>query len=329
MFLPLSDSPNYSERRPWVNYGLVAANVLVYIWASTSAASPGGFDAIVREWGFVPIAGRFESYFTSMFMHAGFMHLAGNMLFLWIFGDNVEARLGHLGYLCAYLASGLAAVLLFQALAADSSIPLVGASGAIFGVTGFYFIAFPNNRVRVLVFMFLIFFYEVRARWVLGAYFVIDFANLWLDQRAGGDGSGVAYAAHVGGFAFGVALALACRRFLPALVAAERQGWRGRRHIAPPQPRPAAAVSPERLIDQGLTHARARRISLACEAFEEVLRIAPATESGGIAALQLGIIRGRVLGDFDGARSLLRHAERHLVQETHLRRARAELSEIM
>lgn len=316
MLLPLSDSPNYSTRKPWVNYGLVALNVLVFLGAHATARGAGDYQRIVWEWGFIPGAPRLETYFTSMFLHADFMHLGGNMLFLWIFGDNVEGRLGHLGYLAAYLAAGLAAVLLFQALSPGSFTPLVGASGAIFGVTGFYFLAFPNNRVRVLIFMFLILFYEVRARWVLGFFFVVDFLNMVVWHRQGADTGGVAYAAHVGGFAFGLGLAYILGRMMPPARPVERR------------PRQQPAIDPESLIQAGLAHARGRRISQAYDTFERVLEIAPSTEAAGFAALQMGIIRGRVLGDFPGARGLLEYALRYLKQPAHIQRATAEMGEI-
>ncbi|MDJ0976784.1 MAG: rhomboid family intramembrane serine protease [Planctomycetota bacterium] len=313
MLLPLSDSPNYSTQRPWVNYALVAANVLAFIWAQSAATGAGGYGEIVREWGFVPASPTITTYFTSMFMHGDFMHLAGNMLWLWIFGDNVEARLGHVGYLCFYLAAGFAAVLLFQVLSPGSLIPLVGASGAIFGVTGFYFLAFPYNSVRVLFFFFFILFYDLRARWVLGFYFVVDLFNMLIRQSGGG---GVAYAAHVGGFLFGLGMASMLLRLLPSAQPVERRRA------------PLRAPGPDALIQAGLAHARAGRVNQAYEAFETVLASSPDTEEAGFAALQMGIIRGRILGDFEGARRLLSYALDHLVQPLHVRRAQAELSEI-
>jgi hypothetical protein len=139
-----------------------------------------------------------------MFLHAGFWHLFGNMLFLWIFGDNVEARLGRVGYIVAYLVTGVVATLSFAIPASGSMVPLVGASGAISGVLGFYLIWFPRNQIRVLIIYFYIMVVHIRAIWVLLAYLVIQ--NLLLpylaDQRGGG--GGVAHAAHVGGFVAGM-----------------------------------------------------------------------------------------------------------------------------
>jgi hypothetical protein len=136
------------------------------------------------------------------------MHLFGNMLFLWIYGDNVEYRLGRLAYLLAYLATGVAATLFYTVLAPGSTLPLVGASGAISGVLGFYFLWFPRNVVRVFVFLFPIFMQviEIPARIVLGVYLVID--NLLpLIFTFGQTAGGVAHGAHIGGFVAGLAAA--------------------------------------------------------------------------------------------------------------------------
>jgi len=138
-----------------------------------------------------------------MFLHADFLHLLSNMLMLWIFGDNVEARLGRVGYLVAYLVTGVAATLSFAAAASKSMTPLVGASGAISGVLGFYLIWFPRNQVRVAIFFFFYFFFvHVRALWVLGIYLVV---NLLPFLRGGAAGGGIAYGAHLGGFFAGMA----------------------------------------------------------------------------------------------------------------------------
>ncbi|MHC5011096.1 MAG: rhomboid family intramembrane serine protease, partial [Planctomycetota bacterium] len=220
MFLPTGDAPNYSHKRPWVNWGIIALNVLVYVWAVSARSGEVAYHQWVTEWGFVPVAPRFETFFTSMFMHAGFMHLAGNMLFLWVFGDNVEGRLGHVGYLLTYLACGLAAVLLFAWLAPNSGVPLVGASGAIFGVEGFYFLTFAKNRVRVIYWFFIIGVAWIPARIMLGFSFVLNLLYM-LSPKGELAGGGVAYAAHVGGFVFGLGAALALRSLGGGAAAAE------------------------------------------------------------------------------------------------------------
>ena len=240
MFLPLSDAPN-PQRVPWMTYALIAANVAVFalfnVPLGTTGVSPAdprlaeymaairdalppdvpiaevlrsvtAYDLFVFEHGFRPAAGEAIDLFTSMFLHGGFMHLFGNMLFLWIYGDNVEYRLGRVKYLLAYLATGVAATLFYTLLAPGSTLPLVGASGAISGVLGFYFLWFPRNVVRALVFLFPILMrvFESPARIVLGMYLVVDnlLPMLFTIGQAGG---GVAHGAHIGGFLAGLAAA--------------------------------------------------------------------------------------------------------------------------
>jgi membrane associated rhomboid family serine protease len=164
------------------------------------------YDLFVFQHGFRPAAAQGIDLLTSMFLHGGFMHLFGNMLFLWIYGDNVEYRLGRVRYLLAYLATGAAATLFYTLLSPDAALPLVGASGAISGVLGFYFLWFPLNVVRVLVFLFpfLMRVFEIPARIVLGVYLVWD--NIVpLIFTAGQAGGGVAHGAHIGGFLAGLA----------------------------------------------------------------------------------------------------------------------------
>ena len=239
MILPLSDAPNPGGR-PYVTYGLIALNVLVYLLVSlplsntpADADDPafGAYLKVAREQlppgvplravlndlsayelyvfahGYKPAAPQVADLFSSLFLHGGFMHLFGNMLFLWIYGDNVEYRLGRLAYLFWYLATGVAATLIFAVFASGSSVPLVGASGAISGVLGFYFLWFRRNTVRVFVFLFPFFMNVVAipARIVLGLYLVID--NLLPFVLTGSDGGGVAHGAHIGGFVAGLAAA--------------------------------------------------------------------------------------------------------------------------
>ena len=238
MFLPLSDAPN-PQRVPWMTYAIIAANVAVfalfniplgatpvspldprlaeYMAAIRDALPPNvpiseaigqitAYDLFVFQHGFRPAAAQGIDLLTSMFLHGGFMHLFGNMLFLWIYGDNVEYRLGRVRYLLAYLATGAAATLFYTLLSPEATLPLVGASGAISGVLGFYFLWFPLNVVRVLVFLFpfLMRVFEIPARIVLGVYLVWD--NIVpLIFTAGQAGGGVAHGAHIGGFLAGLA----------------------------------------------------------------------------------------------------------------------------
>jgi membrane associated rhomboid family serine protease len=237
LLLPLSDAPNPGGR-PYVTYTLIALNVLVYAFVSlplgTERPDPGSpalrayidvvreqlppdvpirsvlnslsaYDLFVFEHGYKPAAPQITDLLFSLFLHGGFLHLFGNMLFLWIYGDNVEYRLGRVAYLLWYLATGVAATLFFALFAPSSSVPLVGASGAISGVLGFYFLWFPRNTVRMFVFLFPFFMnvVAVRARIVLGIYLVLD--NLLPLLLAGSSGGGVAHGAHIGGFVAGLA----------------------------------------------------------------------------------------------------------------------------
>ena len=170
--LPLRD--NVPTRRfPVVTVALIAANVLVWVLYQLPDLQ-GSVDELAYHpcevEGSCPTVGQgwLLTALTSMFMHGSWAHLLGNMLFLWIFGDNVEARLGKIGYLASYLATGALATLTFAVLAPKSTVPLVGASGAISGVLGFYLIWFPFNQVRVLFVFFFIHIFYLRAIWWIG-----------------------------------------------------------------------------------------------------------------------------------------------------------------
>jgi membrane associated rhomboid family serine protease len=166
----------------------------------------------VDRYGYKPGKPDLFALFACMFLHSGFMHIGGNMLMLWIFGDNVEARLGRLGYLAAYLITGVVATLSFALAAGKSNVPLVGASGAISGVLGFYLIWFPRNQIRVLILYFYFLFIHVRAFWVLGIFLLIQNVLPFLMERGTG-GGGVAHGAHIGGFVAGMVGALLFNMF--------------------------------------------------------------------------------------------------------------------
>jgi membrane associated rhomboid family serine protease len=158
------------------------------------------------------------SVLTSMFLHGSLLHLGGNLLFLWIFGNNIEDHLGPIRYLLFYVAAGVVATLTHVALNLDSTIPMVGASGAIAGVMGAYLVWFPDAPVRTLLVFFLILVVRVRAKWILGFWFVLQFFT--------SPNSGVAWAAHVGGFVFGVIVALIVRASRGARRAMWTSGYR-------------------------------------------------------------------------------------------------------
>ena len=202
---PIRDH-NPSGRTPYVTYALIVANVLVFLYELPMFADPVRLDAFFRDWALIPGDLTAHGFVTSMFLHGGLMHLGGNMLFLWIFGDNLEDEMGHGGFLLFYLASGVAAGLAHVMAAAGSPGPTVGASGAIAGVMGGYLLLFPKARVDVLVIIVIIFrIFPVPAWVMLGLWFALQLFN-----GAGSSAmeAGVAYWAHAGGFVFGLLFAL-------------------------------------------------------------------------------------------------------------------------
>lgn len=158
---------------------------------------------------------------TSMFLHADWFHLGFNMLFLWIFGNNIEDHVGPAKYVAFYLLAGLAALVAHIGLQVDSAVPLVGASGAVAGVMGAYLVWFPRAPIRTLAFVLLT---DIRAIWWLGAWFVLQFFT--------GQDSGVAWAAHVGGFVFGVAVGILIRQVRSLCRWAWREPWRSRAYYS-------------------------------------------------------------------------------------------------
>ncbi|MEM6825843.1 MAG: rhomboid family intramembrane serine protease [Pseudomonadota bacterium] len=204
---PLRDH-NPSNQTPYVTYALIVINVVIFVAYWPLFSDPGALSAFYSRWGLVPqsaMANPF-GFLTSMFLHGGLMHLGGNMLFLWIFGDNLEDEMGHGAFLGFYLASGIGAALVQIMSEPRSPIPMIGASGAIAGVMGGYLLLFPKARVDILVILIvLIRIFPVPAWVMLGLWFAL--------QLIGGFGSapgtgGVAYWAHAGGFAVGLALSV-------------------------------------------------------------------------------------------------------------------------
>jgi membrane associated rhomboid family serine protease len=196
--------------------GLIAANVLAFL-LEINQPSDAALQSFIEAWGVVPreySAGRdlppaipapfWTTLFTSMFLHGGWGHLGGNMLFLWIFGDNIEHRIGHLRFLIYYLVCGLAAGLAHIFFNAGSSIPTVGASGAISGVLGGYLILFPRNRVYVMTYGGVA---AVPAILMLGLWILLQFVNGIGSVANTPETGGVAYLAHIGGFIAGIVLA--------------------------------------------------------------------------------------------------------------------------
>lgn len=215
------DQPRFST--PFITYVLVAINVVVFLFElSVGAQGQRALNAFIEEFGVVPshftnalnghyalpFVGLFIPVLTSMFLHASWLHILGNMWVLWIFGDNIEDYLGHFTYLVFYLVCGFAASITHIALNLGSNVPSVGASGAIAGVMGAYFLLYPKARVLTLV-PFLIFFTMWLPAWVvLGYWFLTQFmsgaTSIAFSSQTGG--GGIAFWAHVGGFVAGIVM---------------------------------------------------------------------------------------------------------------------------
>ena len=201
--MPIGDDNSTRRIVPIVTYALIVLNVLFFF------VELSGGDAFIEKWAFVP--SRFLAnpiadsltLFTAMFMHAGWFHLGGNMLYLSIFGDNVEDRFGHIPFLIFYLICGLAATFAQLAFSLDSNIPNLGASGAVAGVLGGYILLFPKQNVRVLQGQRVL---QVPALMVIGLWFVLQFFSGLGSIADTADTGGVAYMAHIGGFVAGFAL---------------------------------------------------------------------------------------------------------------------------
>ena len=205
---PIGDDNTSRRTQPVVTYALIALNVLFFI-VELSAG-----DAFIQTWAFVPsrfLANPGEDFltiFTSMFMHGGWLHIGGNMLYLWIFGDNVEDRFGHLRYLVFYLLCGIAATFAQMAFSLGSSIPNLGASGAIAGVLGAYLLLFPQRKVTVLLGYGVA---RMPALIVIGLWFVLQLFSGIGSIASTADTGSIAYMAHIGGFIAGVVLAFILR----------------------------------------------------------------------------------------------------------------------
>src|SRR5215470_8779361 len=220
--IPIGDDNSDRERWPVITAGLVVANFLVFLY-ELSVANQGDYalQEFIQKWAAVPRdyfthhrpgggVPYWTTLFTSMFLHGGWGHLLGNMLYLWIFGDNVEDRFGRLAFILFYLAAGVAGGLTQIMASGPSNLPLVGASGAIAGVLGAYVFMFPTKRVRIFAYLFV---FEVPAFVVIGLWALTQLLNGFgsLGARVASDSGGVAYLAHVGGFAAGIVGALAWR----------------------------------------------------------------------------------------------------------------------
>jgi membrane associated rhomboid family serine protease len=211
--IPLSDDSRRPRRFPAVTTAVILANVIVFLMELT------GGDAFVRQWSVIPadiVAGKhWVTILTAMFMHAGWLHLIGNMVFLWAFGPEIEDAMGRPRYLAFYLLSGVVASAAQIAAMRDSAVPNLGASGAIAGVMGAFLITYPRDRIRTL--LLFGFFYRVTvipAALLIGLWFLTQLFSQ-LGSVADVQSGGVAYLAHVGGFIFGAATARIFEGFRP------------------------------------------------------------------------------------------------------------------
>ena len=200
---PIGDDDSAERTVPVVTYALIALNVL-FFFVELNAGDP-----FIQRWSVVPRrlmenpGGDFITVFTSMFMHGGWLHLGGNMLYLWIFGDNVEDRLGHAKFVVFYLLCGIAATVAQVAVSAGSNVPNLGASGAIAGVLAAYLVLFPRGQVRVLMGRGVV---PMPALVVIGMWIVLHFINGIGSITQSAETGGVAYMAHIGGFVAGLVL---------------------------------------------------------------------------------------------------------------------------
>jgi len=219
--IPLK-SDNLLATFPVMNVLLIITNVLVFLYEIS--LSPRADNRLIFEFGLIParfgmlidptrhahpsLAAAVVPVLTAMFLHAGWLHLLGNMLFLWVFGGSVEDRMGHFAFLVFYLVCGFGAAAVHTAFNWGSAVPTIGASGAISGVMGAYIILFPRSRILTLVpLLILFFFWRIPAMLMLGYWFVIQFVS-GLSSLGGADQGGVAVWAHVGGFVLGALLVL-------------------------------------------------------------------------------------------------------------------------
>ena len=215
--IPLKDD-NPTQGKPIVSYGIIGFCILIFL--AQTGLSETELRDFTYSYGLIPSVlmgldqlpndlyriSPIGTIFTSMFMHGGWMHLIGNMLYLWIFADNIEDDLGTLNFVIFYFVSGIGAAMSQVLVDVNSQIPMIGASGAIGGVLGAYLINYPNAKVLVLIPLgFFSQLIKIKAIYVLGFWFVLQFVNSFLSSSSGG---GVAYAAHIGGFITGLILIL-------------------------------------------------------------------------------------------------------------------------
>jgi len=213
MIFPIGDVNVKGGAKPFLTYSFIGLNILVFLYQLT--LTDAQCAVFVNTYGVIPaeiVAGKdFSMSFTSMFLHGGFMHLIGNMLFLWVFADNIEAVIGNIKFALFYFLGGLAAVALQTLSNPSSVIPMVGASGAISACLGAYLVMFPKSKIKILV-VFLFSSFNIGAIYFLGLWIAQQFIAGIGSIAKTADTGGVAYWAHIGGFAFGVLAGLFFKR---------------------------------------------------------------------------------------------------------------------
>ncbi|MDQ3043785.1 MAG: rhomboid family intramembrane serine protease [Chloroflexota bacterium] len=213
--IPISDDNRGRRLTPYVSYTIIAINILVFLYQITLPDTPAdpALTEFIFRWGGIPaeISGGndLQTLISSQFLHGGWLHIGGNMLYLWVFGDNVEDVMGHLKFLVFYLLTGIAAGLAQVLIDPNSAIPIVGASGAISGLLGAYILLFPHGKIRSLVFIGLFFTSFMIPAWIqIGLWILLQFVNGFFSLGVATEetSGGVAYFAHIGGFIAGMAL---------------------------------------------------------------------------------------------------------------------------
>lgn len=222
--IPIHDENRDRPLTPFVNYTLILINIVVFVY-QLSLPGTAALNDFIQKYATTPTditqGQNLITLVTSQFMHASFLHIGGNMLYLWIFGDNIEGRLGHIGYLVFYLLSGVIASLAHVVVNPTSNVPSLGASGAVAGVLGAYLVMFPHARVNTFIFLGIFFFLtRLSALLVIGFWAVLQFFSGFTEitnrtAQTAGEG-GVAYFAHIGGFVAGLLVGIIFSRVPPA-----------------------------------------------------------------------------------------------------------------
>ncbi len=215
MIFPIGDEQIQGGYKPIFSYSFIGLNIALFLY-ELFMNSTGQLDLFIENYGAIPIEIKtgqdLHTLFTNMFLHGGWMHLIGNMLFLWIFADNIEATIGNMRFLLFYIAGGIIASLVHVAFNLDSVVPSIGASGAISAVLGAYLVMFPKSRVKILVIYIFSSFY-VSAFIFLGFWIVFQIFYGVSSMGQNINSGGVAYWAHIGGFAFGMFYGFWARKY--------------------------------------------------------------------------------------------------------------------